>query len=114
MTLAPDEDYDNFGVFSDSAIEDRGEQILVYTAVEERKERDKKTVRQTQCIVIGDGTDYRKHKNNPVIKADLLLEGSSLEDFRDPKIWKEDGRYYMVVGSRNADGGRRLRVSCRQ
>jgi len=102
--LAPDEDYDNFGVFSGSAIEDGGEQILVYTAVEERKEGNKKLIRQTQCIAVGDGMNYRKHKNNPVIKADLLPEGSSLEDFRDPKIWKEDDRYYMVVGSRNADG----------
>ena len=103
--LAPDCNYDNFGVFSGSAIEAGEEQVLVYTGVE-AKEQDncKKRIRQTQCIAIGDGTDYKKYENNPVITADMLPEGSSLEDFRDPKVWKEDGRYYMVVGSRNADG----------
>ena len=103
--LAPDCNYDNFGVFSGSAIEAGEEQVLVYTGVE-AKEQDncKKRIRQTQCIAIGDGTDYKKYENNPVITADMLPEGSSLEDFRDPKIWKEDGRYYMVVGSRSADG----------
>ena len=103
--LAPDCNYDNFGVFSGSAIEAGEEQVLVYTAVEVKElDNSKKCIRQTQCIAIGDGTDYKKYENNPVITADMLPEGSSLEDFRDPKIWKEDGRYYMVVGSRSADG----------
>ena len=31
--LAPDQDYDNFGVFSGSAIEDGEKQILIYTGV---------------------------------------------------------------------------------
>ena len=103
--LAPDCNYDNFGVFSGGAVEVGEEQVLVYTGVE-AKEQDngKKCIRQTQCIAIGDGRDYKKYENNPVITADMLPEGSSLEDFRDPKIWKEDGRYYMVVGSRSADG----------
>lgn len=36
--------------------------------------------------------------------ASMLPEGCSFEDFRDPKIWKENDRYYMVVGSRSRDG----------
>ena len=45
--LAPDQDYDNFGVFSGSAIEDGEKQILIYTGVEEKViENGKKCIRQ--------------------------------------------------------------------
>ena len=46
-------------------------------------------VRQTQSIAIGDGENYEKVTENPVITADCLPEGSSPVDFRDPKIWKK-------------------------
>lgn len=103
--LAPDEKYDNAGVFSGSAIEYDGKQILMYTGVtEEELPNGEKQVRQNQCIAIGDGLDYKKADCNPVITSDMLPEGSSLEDFRDPKIWKENGMFFAVAGSRNADG----------
>ncbi len=103
--LAPDCAYDNFGVFSGSAIEDEDKQVLIYTGVEEKiLENGEKSIRQNQCIAIGDGIDYQKLEQNPVVSADMLPEGSSREDFRDPKMWKEDGRYYMVAGSRSGDG----------
>lgn len=103
--LAPDCNYDNFGVFSGSAFEDGKEQVLVYTAVEEKTtDSGGKEIRQTQCIATGNGTDYEKHEKNPVVTSDMLPEGSSREDFRDPKVWKEDDKYYMVVGSRSGDG----------
>lgn len=103
--LAPDEKYDNFGVFSGSAIEDDKKQILIYTGVEETTlESGEKKIRQNQCIAVGDGINYEKLSSNPVIKSDLLPQGSSREDFRDPKMWKEDGRYYVVAGSRSSDG----------
>lgn len=103
--LAPDETYDSFGVFSGSALEDNGKQVLIYTGVAEEEGQDgKRKVRQSQCIAVGDGLTYEKLEQNPVITAGLLPEGSSLEDFRDPKIWKEDGIFYLVAGSRHEDG----------
>lgn len=103
--LAPDCAYDNFGVFSGSAMEDNGKQVLIYTGVEEKiLENGEKRICQNQCIAVGDGVDYRKLEKNPVVTADMLPEGSSMEDFRDPKMWKEDGRYYMVAGNRSSDG----------
>lgn len=103
--LAPDEKYDNFGVFSGSALEEGDRQLLVYTGVEETvwENREKKTF-QNQCIAVGDGLNYEKLSTNPVITAELLPQGSSREDFRDPKIWKENGRYFVVAASRSADG----------
>lgn len=103
--LAPDCEYDNFGVFSGSAIEDEDKQVLIYTGVEEKiLENGGKCIRQNQCIAMGDGLNYQKLEQNPVVSADMLPAGSSREDFRDPKVWKEDGRYYMVAGSRSVDG----------
>lgn len=103
--LAPDQPYDAAGVFSGSAIEKDGKHVLIYTSVQETEHPDKSTtVRQTQSIAVGDGTDYVKLENNPVITADLLPEGGSKTDFRDPKIWTEDGKYYCVVGNRPEDG----------
>lgn len=103
--LAPDEPYDNAGVFSGSALEDGDKQILIYTGVEEQVlENGDKRMAQTQCIAAGDGINYEKLPMNPVITSELLPEGSSREDFRDPKIWKEEGRYFVVAGNRSADG----------
>lgn len=103
--LAPDMPYDAAGVFSGSAIEDQGRHVLMYTGVSEKEGPDgKKTVIQNQCLAVGDGLDYEKWEVNPVLTSDLLPEGSSREDFRDPKLWKEDGVYYAVAGSRSDDG----------
>lgn len=111
--LAPDRSYDSSGVFSGSALEDEGQQLLIYTGVEERVlENGEKSIRQHQCIALGDGLDYKKHERNPVVSAAMLPKGSSMEDFRDPKIWKEDGKYYMVVGSRSADGSGQIALFC--
>lgn len=103
--LAPDKEYDKQGVFSGTALEDGEKQVLIYTGVEEKKaENGEKCVLQNQCIAVGDGTDYEKSACNPVITGDLLPKGGSRTDFRDPKIWKEDGRYFVVAVNRGADG----------
>jgi len=60
---------------------------------------------QTQCIAIGDGTDYKKYLQNPV--GDIVYafqRGVVLKISVILKIWKENDRYYMVVGSRSRDG----------
>ncbi len=103
--LAPGNSYDSAGIFSGSALEEGENQVLVYTGVEEGLlENGTKRMMQSQCIALGDGRDYTKLLTNPVVRAELLPEGSSREDFRDPKIWKEGNRYYMAVGSRAGDG----------
>lgn len=104
--LAPDKSYDSEGCFSGSGIETDEGHVLVYTGV--TKEKDGKGNIQNQCIAIGDGINYKKIPANPVISGDMLPEGFSREDFRDPKIWKEDGIYYIVAGNR--DGNREGQV----
>ena len=96
VAMAPDQDYDHIGCFSGSAVEADGKHVLLYTGV---SQKDGKEI-QNQCIAIGDGKTYEKWQDNPVIKGDIMPEKFGRKDFRDPKIWKKDGRYYCVVGNR--------------
>ena len=103
--LAPDESYDEGGCYSGSAIEVNGEHILIYTGVMDRYLDDGfHYYRQVQCMAKGNGINYVKSEKNPIITGESTPDGSSLEDFRDPKIWKEEDGYYLVVGSRAEDG----------
>ncbi len=105
--LAPDEIYDRDGCFSGSAIAlPDGRHLLMYTGVL-KEHHGNGSIReiQTQCLAVGDGMDYEKYENNPVITVKDLPEGCSGKDFRDPKIWrKEDGTYCCIIGNRPADG----------
>ena len=104
--LAPDTEYDKDGCFSGGAVElPDGRHLLMYTGVNDQPQADG-TVRtfQTQCIAIGDGLNYEKYPHNPVITAADLPEGGNTRDFRDPKIWRENGTYYAVTVNRGPDG----------
>ncbi len=106
--LAPDTPADQDGCFSGSAVElPDGRQLLMYTGVRTAEHLpDGSTLDvQTQCLAIGDGVDYEKYPGNPVLTGEDVPEGSSIFDFRDPRLWREpDGSYRCVVGNRPADG----------
>ena len=101
--MAPAEPYENYGVWSGSAITaPDGRHLLIYTAVEDSLNEDgSRKFLQTQCLAFGDGVNYVKYEKNPVITPDMLPEGSSSMDFRDPKIWyeEEEACYYTIIGS---------------
>lgn len=107
--LAPDTDADAKGCFSGTAVPTPdGRLMLLYTGVQQTGPKPE-DVNQLQCLAVGDGTDFVKDAANPVIGADLLPKGGSAVDFRDPKIWYEDGRYHCVVSTRDTrDQGRIL------
>ncbi len=106
VALAPDTDYDFGGCFSGSAIETEEGHVLVYTGVKEFDREDgSRGMLQNQCIAIGDGEHYRKLSCNPVIPGQLLPDQFNREEFRDPKIWREDGVYYLVAGSKRGKNG---------
>lgn len=106
VALAPDAEYDKDGCFSGGAVETPdGKHLLMYTGVRNVRRRNGTMESfQTQCIAIGDGVNYEKYELNPVIRSEDVPNGGSVHDFRDPKIWYEDGWYYVVVGNRTADG----------
>ena len=101
--LAPDSEYDKDGCFSGGAVEtEDGRHMLMYTGFKIVSEEDKKYV-QTQCVAVGDGTDYIKYDGNPVLSGPDLPAGSSIEDFRDPKIWRENDSYFAATVNRDSE-----------
>ncbi|MCG8502231.1 MAG: glycoside hydrolase family 32 protein [Firmicutes bacterium] len=105
IALAPSEEYDRDekgGCFSGSAVDDNGILTLIYTGVILENEIQK----QVQCIAASaDGITFTKHAGNPVI-SEPPADGSW--EFRDPKVWKHHGTWYMVVGSCKNEKGKAL------
>lgn len=104
IALAPDKDYDSEGCFSGSAIEKDGKLYLMYTGHVNPDSSNDESVRQTQCIAFSeDGINFNKAAQNPVIGTKDLPDNALPQDFRDPKVFKRDGWYFVIVGSRNKD-----------
>lgn len=98
VALAPDKPYEK-GCFSGSAVNDNGTLTILYTA-----DHPDNPIRETQCLVrsFDGGKTFVKSDLNPVIPC--YPEGCTA-DFRDPKVWKQDGRWQMVCGtSHNGNG----------
>ncbi|MFW6189183.1 MAG: glycoside hydrolase family 32 protein [Planctomycetota bacterium] len=106
VALAPSEPYDlpaegGGGCFSGSAVDDDGRLTLIYTGTSDHNPRG-----QAQCVAFSDdGERFTKYSGNPVIPAPPP-EGSG--DFRDPKVWRHGGSWYMVVGSGRDGVGKAL------
>lgn len=108
VALAPDEWYDNEGIFSGGATTlDDGSHLLMYTGVtKELQKNGEYKVFQRQCIAVGNGKEYQKYKDNPVITEDILPEGMDISDFRDPHLFKvKDGYRVMLAANKPGHGG---------
>ena len=99
--MAPDEEYDFEGCFSGDAIElDDGRQMLIYTGVSVGKDSEGRRVQsQDQNIAFGDGTDYVKYEQNPVIRQELIPGDIRKGEFRDPKIWRDKNGDFVCLAS---------------
>ncbi|CAI0746211.1 glycoside hydrolase family 32 protein [Serratia entomophila] len=104
IALAPGEDYDKDGCFSGCAVDDDGVLTLIYTGhVWLGKAGDDDRVREVQCLATSeDGVHFVKH-------GPVLTPPNGIQHFRDPKVWREDGEWWMVVGAKeNGLGQARL------
>ncbi|HHT7812758.1 TPA: glycoside hydrolase family 32 protein [Streptococcus suis] len=102
VALAPDKDYDKDGCFSGSAIVKEDTLWLMYTG---NIVNEDGSVRQVQNMAYStDGIHFEKIAQNPVATEELLPEEVIANDFRDPKIFEKDGRYYSVVATKHKDG----------
>lgn len=106
IALAPDQPYEA-GCFSGSAVNDNGVLTLLYTA-----HNDGNDVKECQCLArsCDGGRTFEKYPANPVIPK-YPKDGSP--DFRDPKVWRQDGQWQMVVGTSKHKKGRVLLYSSR-
>ncbi|NLC97339.1 MAG: glycoside hydrolase family 32 protein [Erysipelotrichaceae bacterium] len=99
VALAPDKEYDRNGCFSGTAYVEDDILYLAYTG----NTKENGIERQVQCIAKStDGINFEKLEENPVIK-DEHIEGLCLiSNFRDPKLFKKDNIYYMLVATKTS------------
>ena len=97
IAIKNDQPYDmEFGCFSGSAIVKDDVLYLFYTGVSNGK--------QVQCIASStDGINFTKFEGNPVIDESLLPEGYLVSDFRDPKVFKYNDKYYVLLACKHKD-----------
>jgi len=103
IALAPGEEYDRDGCFSGSAIEHDGKLYLLYTGNQWTGPNQDTDLKQEQNLAVSeDGVSFEKWPGNPVLPA--APEGDiHPHHFRDPKVWRQGGLYYCVLGSRTRD-----------
>lgn len=97
IALAPGDDYDKDGCFSGSAISHDGKLYLFYTGhIWLAGAGDDSKIRQAQCLAISDdGVHFTK-------KGVVIPSPEGYMHFRDPKVWQQDGKWWMVVGARDS------------
>lgn len=108
IALFPTMPFDRNGVFSGSALEKDGKLYLYYTGVRYLKEL-KDNIHHSEpdamesgqvCIVSEDGYHFDNWKGKElVIPPGGEEKNLHRANTRDPKVWKEEGRYYMILGS---------------
>ena len=93
--LQPKEWYEKNGCYSGSGIATEDAYFLFYTG----NVRDAEGGRETyQCVAVSDdGKSFRK--KGPLI---YLPDGYTAH-FRDPKVWKKNDRWWMVVGAQTKE-----------
>ncbi len=97
IALTPEKEYEKeLGCFSGTGMEYDGKHILMYTG---GKGILGKNMCQQQCIAIGDGYQYEKLEENPVITIDQTPDYVPETDFRDPKIFRHEGKFYSLIGA---------------
>lgn len=108
--FVPDKTFDADGVFSGSAYVDVDGMHIFYTGnVELPGDYDYITAgRRADTILIESKDGFHFSEKRVVIDTDEYPKGYSCH-IRDPKVWEEDGTYYMVLGGRTRqDEGRIL------
>ncbi|MCY0875499.1 MAG: GH32 C-terminal domain-containing protein [Firmicutes bacterium] len=102
IALAPSQAYDadtEGGCFSGTAVEDAGLLKVVYTGSTYQDGH----LRQVQCLATSaDGVHFDKYDRNPVLEGQ---PPGCTEHFRDPKVWRHEDAWYMLLGTQIDDQG---------
>ncbi len=100
IALAPrTEGVDELGCFTGCAfVQDDGTPTIAYTGITPAPDQPRGRHESQSLAISHDGLlTWEKLAQNPVIAGPP--EGLSLTGFRDPCVWREDGHYYMLIGS---------------
>jgi beta-fructofuranosidase len=106
LALSPTPDGpDSEGCWSGCAVDDDGTPSILYTGGDGRT--------QLPCLATAADTDLRrweKHDGNPVIESppddvDVLETDHWEAEFRDPCVWRDEGRWHQIIGTALTDTG---------
>lgn len=107
--LVPDQEFDRDGVYSGSSIIEKNQIHIFYTGnVKEEGDYD------YICSGRGSATIHTNYKENQVLQSkNCVLQNKDYPSnyschIRDPKVWKEKGQYYMVLGGRTIENEGRV------
>ncbi|MBW9146442.1 glycoside hydrolase family 32 protein [Clostridium sp. CM028] len=104
IALYPDSEFDRDGVYSGSALVEGDELYLFYTGnVKEEGNHDYVLTGRQQnviCVKSLDGINFGEKK---VVLTNKDFPENFTLHVRDPKVWKENNNYYMVLGARGKD-----------
>ena len=98
FALAPDSFYDIDGCYSGSAIVEENKLFLVYAG---HKNKQNSYVESICVAESSDGIHFEKWNNNPIITRDPNI---NTKRFRDPKIFKKDNYFFILVGGESNEG----------
>ncbi|MGO2547038.1 glycoside hydrolase family 32 protein [Mammaliicoccus vitulinus] len=102
IALTPGSTEDKDGCFSGSAIVKDDTLYLFYTGHHYYGDNDPDHFWQNQNMAYStDGVNFTKYENNPIIESE---PEDNTHHFRDPKVWEDNGKYYMILGSQGKDG----------
>nr|WP_245808893.1 glycoside hydrolase family 32 protein [Shouchella patagoniensis] len=105
VALAPGDLFDQNGCFSGSAVDDHGVLTLIYTGHNVVNAETDDLYQNQNIARSTDGIHFEKANVNPVIKSQ---PHGMQRNFRDPKVWNEEGIWKMVVGSTEENRGQVL------
>lgn len=117
IAVFPSKTDDRSGCFSGSAVEENGKMYLYYTGVNYLKENpedinlcvDEQFVSAQMCLVSEDGIHFDNIKDKKtIIPVIHNWEIGDARHTRDPKVWKKNDKWYMVLGSTIEDRQGRL------
>ena len=98
--LTPGDEFDKDGCFSGSSLVVGDRLYVAYTGFIANEDPEK--IIQQQCLAYSDdGINFTKL--GLIIGKDNLPDGYASNDFRDPKLFKKDDIYYLLVGARKCD-----------
>ncbi|WP_169810092.1 glycoside hydrolase family 32 protein [Paenibacillus antarcticus] len=96
IALSPGDACDVDGCFSGSAVDNNGELTLIYTGHHYIDQAQNLFFQNQNIAVSTDGIHFEKVDQNPVIAAP---PADSSQHFRDPKVWKHNDTWYMILGN---------------
>lgn len=95
IALMPDEEYDRNGCYSGSAVDNQGKLTLCYTG---NVKFDDGGRTAWQCLAV-QNAEGGFDKRGPVVP----LPGGYTGHVRDPKVWRHEHHWYMVLGAQDLE-----------